>query len=161
MRYLKAALVGLIGGFLFEVAVTAIGFIVAFRELESATLCGDYQCFRAAFQPGNVWADRAQVWIAFVVGYAAAFGWFVRRPKAALLAVSGGALLALAVMTIDATIAGRLLAEATRFPCPSAACTEAHRLSQVMFDGTNVLIAIVLGYAATFAWFVRRRPLIP
>ena len=83
MRYLRAALGGQIGVFLFEIAITAIGFIVAFRELESATLCGDYQCFRAASQPGNVWAERAQVWIPPVVGFAAAFSGSCvdRRPR--------------------------------------------------------------------------------
>jgi hypothetical protein len=93
--------------------------------------------------------------IAFALGYAATFAWLLRprRLKAALLAVSGGTVLARAVMTTDAIIAGRLLKGSNA--CPNGACV---RECYQLFEGTDVLIAFVLGFAATFAWFLRGPP---
>lgn len=151
MSHRKVAFLAVGGGLLLAIAVATIDGIVLAR-LSGAYVCPDPRCTKAAQFGGS--AERAQVVIAFALGYAATFAWLVRprRLKAPLLAVSGGALLALAVMTSDATIAGRLFKDS--YPCPNAACVRAF---YQLFEGTDVLIAFVIGFAAAFAWFVRRQ----
>ena len=142
------------GGLLLAIAVATIDGVVVAELFSGAYVCPDPRCTAAGYFGGS--AERAQVVIAFALGYAATFAWLLRprRLKAALLAVSGGALLALAVMTTDAARASRLFKDS--YPCPNAACVRAF---YQLFEGTDVLIAFVVGFAVAFAWFLRAHPL--
>lgn len=73
MRYVKAALTGLIGGALLAVGVTVVDGLIAMIRLHFAMKCVEFQCFDAV-QFGSVGA----VLTAFVIGFLAMFGWFLR-----------------------------------------------------------------------------------
>jgi uncharacterized membrane protein len=77
MRYLKATLAGLSAGCIFVIAITTIEFLLAARRLQAATTCADFQCF-GAVQVESVW----ELLVAFFVGFAIAFAWFLRRRRA-------------------------------------------------------------------------------
>jgi len=80
MRYLKLALVGLVGGLLLAVAVLTVEVIHAERVAASqtascvASTVGGSVC-SSAVQAGGV----VEVLIAFALGFAAAVIWFRRR----------------------------------------------------------------------------------
>lgn len=76
MRYLKAALVGLVGGFLLAAAVIAVEIVHAERTVSSQMAsCVDNVCDGYA-QVGGV-----ELPVAFTIGFAAAFAWFLRRQR--------------------------------------------------------------------------------
>jgi hypothetical protein len=68
---MKAALVGLLGGFVVVMAVTAIDFV----RVESWTTC-EFQCYWGV-DVGNV----LYIGSTFLIGFAAAFAWFLRRRR--------------------------------------------------------------------------------
>jgi hypothetical protein len=80
VRYLKATLVGLFAGLVFAIAITTVEFLLAARRLQAATTCADYICSDAVLVTSG-W----EVLIAFVVGFVAAFTWFLRRRRAITL----------------------------------------------------------------------------
>jgi hypothetical protein len=71
VRYLKAALVGLLGGCVVVIAVATIAFV----RLAWLTTCVEFQCY------GDVQIADRNLGIAFAVGFAAAFAWFLRRQR--------------------------------------------------------------------------------
>jgi hypothetical protein len=77
VRYLKAALVGLVGGFLFAAAVVTVEIIHAQRVVASQMAnCADYVCSGYA-QLGGV----TELSVAFALGFAAVFAWHLRRGR--------------------------------------------------------------------------------
>jgi hypothetical protein len=76
VRYLTGALAGLAVGVLLATAVLGVEMVQAQRQSQSAITCADFQCF-GAVQFGSVWG----LLLAFVVEFAAAFVWFLRRPR--------------------------------------------------------------------------------
>ena len=77
MRYLKAALAGLLGGLLLAFAAMSVEMIHAQRTVAAQMAsCADYVCDGYA-QVGGVW----ELLIAFALGFAAAFVWFLRRQR--------------------------------------------------------------------------------
>jgi hypothetical protein len=76
MRYLRATLVGLLVGFVVTVAMTAFELLLAQRKLAESMQCADGVC-DSYVQFGHV----RYLGIAFVLGFAPAFTWFLRRPR--------------------------------------------------------------------------------
>jgi hypothetical protein len=74
-HYLKAALVGLVGGFLLAAAVLTVEIIHAHIVVASQTAnCADYVCGGSARVGGVV-----ELSVAFALGFAAVFAWHLRR----------------------------------------------------------------------------------
>lgn len=79
MRYLKPALVGLVGGLLLAAAVLTVEFIHAGRVVASQmTNCFDVNA-GAGVCGGAEQFGGVEVPIAFALGFAATFIWFRRR----------------------------------------------------------------------------------
>lgn len=79
-HYLKAALLGLVGGFLLAAAVLTVEIIYSLRVVASQMAnCGNdggYVCGGAA-QVGGV----VELSIAFAIGFGAVFAWHLRRHR--------------------------------------------------------------------------------
>jgi hypothetical protein len=78
VRYFNAALVGLVGGFLLTGAVITVEFIrdggvITFQM----TTCADYPCI------AHEWASALKLPVAFGLGFAAGFMWFLRPRRIA------------------------------------------------------------------------------
>ena len=79
MRYLKPALVGLLGGSLFSLMVMAVDFLISLQRLAASTQCASAV---AAVCDGAVqFGDVRYLGIAFLVGFAVAFISFRRRQQ--------------------------------------------------------------------------------
>jgi hypothetical protein len=79
VRYLKAALIGLLGGVLVATAVLAVEVVHAQTSVAiQMANCLDNVCDGWA-QVGGV-----EVPVAFALGFAAAFAWFLRRRRRAI-----------------------------------------------------------------------------
>lgn len=72
--------------------------------------------------------------------------------KAMVVGAGVGLLLAIAVATIDGVMVARLISSV--FACPDPRCTRAAEI--VGAEPMHVLMASALGFAAAFAWFLRR-----
>lgn len=76
MRYLKAALAGVIGGVLLAIGVTIMDGVVTAMRLRAAMNCVDFVCFGAA-----QFGSAREVLTAFVIGFVAVFVAMVRHPR--------------------------------------------------------------------------------
>jgi hypothetical protein len=83
MRYLKPALVGLLGGFLLAIIVAAVDFLIAWPRLAASMQCGDAaSTAMVAVCDGAVqFGDVRYLGIAFLAGFAVAFISFRRRQQ--------------------------------------------------------------------------------
>ena len=79
MRYLKPALVGLVGGLLLAIMVMAVDFLISLQRLAVSTQCAGAV---ATVCLGAVqFGDVRYLGIAFLVGFAVATIWFRRRQQ--------------------------------------------------------------------------------
>jgi len=78
MRYRKAIVVGIGVGLLLAIAAATIDDIIVARLFSTAFVCPDPRCTQAA-RIGR--AEPLRVLIAFLVGFGAAFAWFLRRQR--------------------------------------------------------------------------------
>ena len=76
MHYLKAALVGLLAGFVLTIGIAAVELLLAQRRLAASMQCDDGMC-DGVVQLGDV----RYLGIAFLVAFAAAFAWFLRKQR--------------------------------------------------------------------------------
>ena len=76
MRYLKASLAGLAGALLLAAAVAGIDGALAARRLAESVPCGDGDNVCGGAVQFGGW----ELLVAFVLGFAVAFVWFLRRP---------------------------------------------------------------------------------
>jgi hypothetical protein len=76
----------------------------------------------------------------------------MRYRKATVVGLGIGLLLAIAVATTDEIIVARLMSRP--MVCPDPACTRAAHVGSA--EPTQCLTAFALGFAAAFAWFLRR-----
>ena len=75
MRYLKASLAGLAGALLLAAAVAGIDGALAARRLAESVPCGDGDNVCGGAVQFGGW----ELLVAFVLGFAVAFVWFLRR----------------------------------------------------------------------------------
>ena len=76
----------------------------------------------------------------------------MRYRKAIVVGVGVGLLLAIAVATIDNIRLARLVSSLPH--CPAPRCERVVEI--VSAEPLHVLLAFALGFAASFAWFLRR-----
>jgi hypothetical protein len=79
MRYLKATVVGLLAGVAVTIAIAAAEWLLAQRRLAASMQCDDGMC-DGVVQVGDV----SYLGIAFLVGFAIAFAWFLRRRRSVI-----------------------------------------------------------------------------
>jgi len=84
MRYLKPALVGLVGGLLLAITVAVVEFLIGSQRLAGSMMeCRDAASTSmvAACDGAEQFGDVRYLGIAFVVGFAVAFIWSRRRQQ--------------------------------------------------------------------------------